>query len=120
MLFRVQHVLQFNEGERCNHTFETRANQFVSPGYPNSFPNNAHCVTTISLQDVLEIDLIFAYVELDNSTTSGCSMDYIQVLESGSFDIYGGRQKITRKANLLSGIVLKQLYFPQLLTVKRL
>ncbi|XP_051655735.1 deleted in malignant brain tumors 1 protein-like [Manacus candei] len=52
-----------------------------SPGYPNSYPNNAHCVWHIRLWDpARRVELRFSDVELEGSN---CSYDAIEVFDGG-------------------------------------
>ncbi|XP_032551111.1 deleted in malignant brain tumors 1 protein-like [Chiroxiphia lanceolata] len=53
-----------------------------SPGYPNSYPNNARCVWRIQLWDpARRVELRFSDVELEGSS---CSYDAIEVFDGGS------------------------------------
>ncbi|XP_064519671.1 deleted in malignant brain tumors 1 protein-like [Pseudopipra pipra] len=52
-----------------------------SPGYPNSYPNNARCVWRIQLWDpARRVELRFSDVELEGSN---CSYDAIEVFDGG-------------------------------------
>ncbi|XP_057885683.1 deleted in malignant brain tumors 1 protein-like [Melospiza georgiana] len=66
----------------CGGLLQGLSGTFESPGYPNSYPNNAYCVWIIRPWDTARrIQLQFTDVELEGSS---CSYDAIEVFDGGS------------------------------------
>ncbi|XP_031972413.1 LOW QUALITY PROTEIN: deleted in malignant brain tumors 1 protein-like [Corvus moneduloides] len=65
-----------------HYQYQELSGSIQSPGYPNSYPNNAYCVWRIQLWDpARRIQLQFTDVQLESST---CSYDAIEVYDGGS------------------------------------
>ncbi|KAF4791170.1 deleted in malignant brain tumors 1 protein [Turdus rufiventris] len=66
----------------CGGLLQALSGSIQSPGYPSSYPNNAHCVWRIRLRDpARRIELQFTDVELEGNS---CSYDAIEVYDGGS------------------------------------
>ena len=69
------------ETSQCGQEFlatTVQAANVTSPNYPDNYPNNVDsCVTTISADDGLLIELYFQ--ELDIEYHSTCGYDYLEV-----------------------------------------
>ncbi|XP_014800728.1 PREDICTED: deleted in malignant brain tumors 1 protein-like isoform X2 [Calidris pugnax] len=65
----------------CGGFLEGWSGSFQSPGYPNSYPNNARCIWNIQLpQWDLRVELQFVDVELEGNS---CTYDAIKVYDGG-------------------------------------
>ncbi|KAK2530689.1 deleted in malignant brain tumors 1 protein [Columba guinea] len=70
--------------DSCGGWLDGLSGTFQSPGYPNTYPNNAHCTWIIQLPDPnLEVQLRFLDVELEGTS---CQYDAIKVYDGGSTD----------------------------------
>ncbi|XP_064922872.1 cubilin isoform X1 [Columba livia] len=68
----------------CGGLLQSLSGSFQSPGYPNAYPNDAHCVWIIQLPEQnLRVELQFLDVELEGTT---CQYDAIKVYDGGSTD----------------------------------
>ncbi|KAM6390497.1 scavenger receptor cysteine-rich domain-containing protein DMBT1-like [Pluvialis apricaria] len=71
-----------NGAGSCGGLLQGLSGSVVSPGYPNSYPNNARCVWYIRLQELdLRVELQFLDVELEGDN---CYYDAIEVYDGGS------------------------------------
>ncbi|PKK28137.1 deleted in malignant brain tumors 1 protein [Columba livia] len=75
----------YNSGNNsCGGLLQSLSGSFQSPGYPNAYPNDAHCVWHIQLPEQnLRVELQFLDVELEGTT---CQYDAIKVYDGGSTD----------------------------------
>ncbi|XP_027766639.1 deleted in malignant brain tumors 1 protein-like [Empidonax traillii] len=66
----------------CGGLLQALWGSIQSPGYPNSYPNNARCVWRIRLRDpASRVELQFLDVQLEGGS---CSYDAIEVFDGGS------------------------------------
>ena len=68
----------------CGGTFNTPNGLLNSPLYPDFYPNNAHCIYTISNPNGTPISITFLnmHVEKDDS----CRWDYLEIRDGSSED----------------------------------
>ncbi|XP_077868919.1 A disintegrin and metalloproteinase with thrombospondin motifs 18-like [Saccoglossus kowalevskii] len=61
----------------CNKTMTSNYGVVISPNYPDQYPNNAHCVTMITVDTAKIIKLSFTDFNVELQTT--CNHDYVKV-----------------------------------------
>ena len=74
----------YNSGS-CEASLTTQNGILTSPSYPRNYPNNAHCVYTISQPTGTAIVLTFHSMDIESySWDSSCSYDYLEIRDGSS------------------------------------
>ena len=70
------------EETACGGVFASESGRFASPGYPNSYPQNAECVWTVGGWPGNKLTLTFESFRLESS--ENCNRDYVEVHEKSA------------------------------------
>ncbi|KAG7219563.1 hypothetical protein INR49_018990 [Caranx melampygus] len=79
--FSARYV-SINATTDCSETFTTSTGSFMSPNYPNYYPNRRDCVFRIIVQINTQIQLNFTDFELEGSPPS-CNFDFVEIRDGG-------------------------------------
>ena len=73
-------AILFSEINHCGAEYHARTEpaNITSPGYPENYPINVECATTIYADQGQVIELDFEFLDIEDDST--CNYDYLEVL----------------------------------------